>query len=105
MYAITVPAREFTSALRAGVGHWRSYDKGDIPIIGSKPLSPFRKWTLMTDWGGGALEVRPNRNRPDLKPKVVARATYSRKGSGLRFELARRLRRQRGGVPVRGGGA
>ena len=95
LYAITVPASEFKGATDS-VGSWRDYDKD------GRQQSHAGKWSVMTDWG--ELEIRPNRDRPDLKPKVVAKVSKNRSGA-FRFELARRLRRQRGGAAVRGGGA
>ena len=90
LYSIQVPAQELASA----VGSAQTLGYGSSLIPGD--------WTLQKDIG--QLEVRPRRDRPDLKPKIVGSIARDRYGIP-RLGLARRLHRGRGGAPARGGGA
>ena len=93
LYSISVPAAEMAEILNARVPRSSAqYTKGP-PRSGN--------WTAMKDLG--RLEIRPNRDRPDLKPKIVG-TTMADKARGIRYGFTRRLERRRG-VPTRGGGA
>ena len=115
LYSITVPASEMRGVLRAK--RQKMFYEYETP---GDNLPHRGKWTAMQDPGAYLspskrairLELRPNQDRPDLKPKIVGTVTRIEdavKGSDLiqtlRYGFTRRLRRRRGGAPARGGGA
>ena len=102
LYSITVPAGEMKDLLNRPVDHWITHER--------HPSRPRGKWAAIRDtgtdleFGRQRLEIRPNRDRPDLKPKIVGTVGLDRNLEAL-YGFTRRLSRRRGGVPVRGGGA
>ena len=119
LYSITVPARELRGTLQREIYGSGDHDQVSWTWGGSKRvrdrlsfLGAIDEWSYMRDWVGrkgqfgpeaDRLELRPNRARPDLKPKIVGTVEMGRDGK-LRYGFTRRLERRRG-VPVRGGGA
>ena len=106
LYSITVPSSELKGLLSADPQPSRAYSRGI--------LKPSGKWSYMTDPGMSPragkgvrlrLEIRPNVDRPDLKPKRVGLAYRHTNDHGPLYVFTRRLDRRRGGVPTRGGGA
>ena len=108
LYSITVPADEMRGIGADAIQHSSYYDTRLSRSTGNRG-----EWTAMRDqgplqgrdqkWRDG-LEIRPNRDRPDLKPKIVGTAVRQSDGETIRYGLARRLNRQRGAA-IRGGGA
>ena len=123
LFSITVPASEMrgieavqTRALERmeaiGLKPPRDHlpSSADYEWLGIRSTGDRGEWTAMRDQGDiqafyepESLELRPNRDRPDLKPKIVGTAVRQPDGK-IRYGLARRLNRQRG-TAARGGGA
>ena len=96
LYAITLPASEFKDVARKRrLRAWEDHDLYDTP-------KPDRgAWTAVDDAYG--LELRSNRRRPGLKPKIVGTVMLDRDGNPT-YSFARRLWRRRTSA-TRGGGA
>ena len=105
LYSITVPASELGPAIDRPLPVYHEHETGR--------RRPEGKWTAMQDPGYSMspydqnmrLEIRPNVDRPDLKPKIVGTVVRGKTDGKLRYGFTRRLERRRGGAPVRGGGA
>ena len=94
LYSISVPAVEMAEILDAPIPrNYSRYSRKGVPRSGN--------WTAVEDLGH--LEIRPNRDRPDMKPKIVGSVRLGEFNT-WRYGFTRRLARRRG-VPVRGGGA
>ena len=100
LYSVTVPASDFKNTRRRLALSFHRYDDpkraGRARIL-SGDLLKRDPWSLMRDrvamlhgdYDEGALEVRPNKDRPDLKPKIVGFRDMMREGYPWR--ITRRL--------------
>ena len=111
LYSVKIPASEFKTAGRRLALSFHRYNNprrvGRTRIL-SGDLLKRDPWSLMWDRVSpyhedpeeDALEVRPNKDRPDLKPKIVGfQDMYDN------WRITRRFSRSGGGRPTRGGGA
>ena len=115
LFSVNVPAREFSSIKRRRALQSSRYDTPAARVRLARRLSGDMRlrddWSVMRDYGAtflgrkrgkklDRLEVRPNRDRYDLRPKIVG--WLSNDGE---LWIKRRLGRRRGGIATRGGGA
>ena len=110
LHSVKVPASEFRNLGRRHVLQSEEYDALDTRISGTARWRSGDQmhqddWSVMRDYGTAdsnpdRLEVRPNRDRPDLRPKLAGWT-----GEDGDWVIRRRLGRRRGGIATRGGGA
>ena len=118
LYSITVPASEMRGALAAK----QVKTFYEHSASGSAARSGSGGWTPVQDPGAYTskskqamrLELKSDRDRPDLRPRIVGTAVRINDGEWgtnflqtIRYGFTRRLgrSRHRRGTPVRGGGA